>query len=243
MSEPSGVNALARLDKAVSLLKEARTLDEVGKIRATAAAASEYARAEKLGDEAIHYANEIRVRAARRAGELLAQMTEKAKGTQLAGRSIGGLPVIPPKPQNAPPTLKEMGITKAESKRWQDIAKIPEDRFEAIVRGEKVPTETAVAKQSEPKPKPATPRESPFVDDDPRATRSKFTTICKQLIEIDDPRVCARRFQTPLSRFHTSKYQDEYLEAAKAAAEWLTAFLHEWTKKGTIDVEAVRAAR
>ena len=78
-------NALARLDRAIVLLGEARTLPDVAKIRATASAAAEYARAEKLGTKAIHYANEIKVRAARKAGELLAAMTEKAKGAATKG--------------------------------------------------------------------------------------------------------------------------------------------------------------
>ncbi len=240
---PEVPNALARLDKAVALLKEARTLDEVGQIRATAAAAAEYARAEKLGDEAIHYAEEVKVRAARRAGELLAQMNEKATGTrgQLDGRSASG-DARKVSPEKTAPTLKEMGITPKESARWQKIAAIPEEKFEQIVRREKVPTETKVAKAA-PAKKTTITLPSDWVDDDPNCTRVTFLRLCHDMVGMDAPRKAARRFMRPQTKFHQPKDQARYLDAAKSAAEWLTEFLDEWTKEGTADVEPIRKAR
>ncbi len=244
---PEVPNALARLDKAVALLKEARTLDEVGQIRATAAAAAEYARAEKLGDEAIHYAEEVKVRAARRAGELLAQMNEKATGTR--GKVQAGMKGYAESgdtrrasPVEPPPTLKEMGITPKESARWQKIAAIPEERFEAIVRREKVPTETKVAKAA-PAKKTTITLPSDWVDDDPNCTRVTFLRLCHDMVGMDAPRKAARRFMRPQTKFHQPKDQARYLDAAKSAAEWLTEFLDEWTKEGTADVEPIRKAR
>ena len=49
-----------------------------------------------------------------RSAERTAAMSEKAKGTQLSGREIGGSLVVLPKAADAPPTLAEMNVTKKE---------------------------------------------------------------------------------------------------------------------------------
>ena len=66
------MNALVKLEGAVRTLAEAKTLDEVKHIHDIAQAAAEYARAAKLGLEAQNYAAEIKLRAERKAGEMLA---------------------------------------------------------------------------------------------------------------------------------------------------------------------------
>ena len=66
--------------------------------------------------ELIGYAAEIRVRAERKCGELLAD-TPKAKGSTLAGKdSIGSPIVLPP---NGVQTLSDLGISKRQSSEWQ----------------------------------------------------------------------------------------------------------------------------
>ena len=67
---------------------------------------------------------EIKLRAERRAGEMLAEM-EKAKGTR--GQLSGGSIVRPPENR---PTLSDLGIDKHDSSRWQKIAAVPEPDFE-----------------------------------------------------------------------------------------------------------------
>jgi hypothetical protein len=231
-------NALARLDQAVALLREARTLEEVKKIRAMAAAAAEYARAEKLGDEALGYANEIRVRAARRAGEMLAAMTEKAKGAATPGSKREGergkLRAAQGEPRSEPvPTLKEMKISQKQSARWQKIAAIPEETFEAVLHG-KTPkqaiTETAMARVAAPVKKPNVYIPPEFFDD-PKCIRPSVKNVCGDLVKIGDPRAAARLCKAPVSKLDTGQYRMEYLNAARSAAEWLTAFIDEWTKK------------
>ena len=69
-----GMNALAKLDGATRALAEARTLEEVSHIRDIAEAARTYARAAKLGLEAQNHATEIKLRAERKAGELLGEL-------------------------------------------------------------------------------------------------------------------------------------------------------------------------
>ncbi len=77
--EASGAGTLARLSRAVLLLEQSRDLREVASIRDRALAAETYARAQQLADEAVHHATEVRVRAARKAGELLADVAEKGE--------------------------------------------------------------------------------------------------------------------------------------------------------------------
>lgn len=67
-------DALANLSAATQALAAASTLEEVKQIHDMAQAAQTYARAAKLGLEAQNHAAEIKLRAERKAGELLAQL-------------------------------------------------------------------------------------------------------------------------------------------------------------------------
>ncbi len=84
---------LARLELACRLLAEARSLDEVKVVVDLAEAARVYARQARLGLEAQNDAAELRLRAERRAGELLATMEKHA----------GGRPTAQPPPSQSPP--------------------------------------------------------------------------------------------------------------------------------------------
>ncbi len=64
-------NALANLDRARSMLAEARTLGEVKKIRDMAEAARTYAKGAHLGRDAQYHAPEIALLAAHKAGAIL----------------------------------------------------------------------------------------------------------------------------------------------------------------------------
>jgi len=69
-----------------------------------------------------------RLRAERRAGQLLAEMP-KAGGVknQLKGKkSSGGHIVVPP--EETAPTLDSLGISKNESSWWQKLAAVPEGK-------------------------------------------------------------------------------------------------------------------
>ena len=66
------MNALVKLEGAVRMLAEAGTLEEVKNVHDIAQAAAEYARAARLGLEAQNSAAEIKLRAERKAGEMLA---------------------------------------------------------------------------------------------------------------------------------------------------------------------------
>lgn len=77
---------------------------------------------------------EIKLRAERRAGEILREMPKNGgtKG-QLNGRDSSGDTTMA-LPEDDTPTLKELGIDPHQSSRFQSIASIPELSFER--RGE-----------------------------------------------------------------------------------------------------------
>lgn len=116
--------SLAVLTGAAKALAEARTLDDVGQIHDIAAAAAAYARAHDLGLESENYAVEIRLRAARKGGELLAKM-EKAKGHRFNGNAGGAT--------FAPPALNSLGIDKHRAKEFRLAAKPTERAFDGYI--------------------------------------------------------------------------------------------------------------
>lgn len=138
--QPTPTTALARYDAARIALQDAASVDEVKDIRDKALAMAAYAK-QANDTKLIEWATEIRVRAERRAGEMLA--AQKAAGMMAAGTrgqlagsdSSGGRPSRPP--ENGAPTLAEIGISKDQSSRWQKLAAIPEDQFEQAVEAAK----------------------------------------------------------------------------------------------------------
>lgn len=118
------MNALAKLDKATQMLAEAKSLDEVKNIMDVAEAARTYARAAKLGLDAQNHAAEVKIRAERKAGDLLLQL-ERGKGNRYT--------VEHSKPEYSSEyreVLDEQDIPTTTAHRWQQAAQIPEKTFE-----------------------------------------------------------------------------------------------------------------
>jgi hypothetical protein len=61
-------------------------------------------------------ATELRLRAENRAGELLAEMKERGERREHSQRSRGATFA------NLPPKLSDIGVTKTQSSRWQQLA-------------------------------------------------------------------------------------------------------------------------
>jgi len=125
------MNALARYDAARTALAEAHRIDEVKDIRDKAIALEAYARQAK-DTSLIRHATEIRLRAERRAGELLAKIP-KAKGGQPYQNPTPSRPQAVGAEVAKPMTLAEMGVTDTQSVKWQRLAALSEDKFETRV--------------------------------------------------------------------------------------------------------------
>jgi len=107
--------ALIRYDAARRALAAAHRVDEVKAIRDKAEAVRVYAK--QAGDfELQNQAAEIRIRAERRAGELLGDMqTSGERQAKERGR---------PKKVSSPTTLPKLGITRDQSSKWQRLARM-----------------------------------------------------------------------------------------------------------------------
>lgn len=122
-------------DAATHALEEAVRVDEVMSIRKQASAFAAYARMAK-DPELINKATALRLRAERRAGELLIAMK---KSGERAAPEDGRRPQKPrseerlPDEPEPPKTLKEIGISEDQSSRWQRVAQLPAKEFEERV--------------------------------------------------------------------------------------------------------------
>jgi uncharacterized small protein (DUF1192 family) len=149
------MNGLTKYDAARYALSVAVEVDEVKDIRDKAEAMAAYARQAK-DTELVQWATEIKVRAERRAGQMLAEMDLKP-GVKAIGHSV--VPI--------PKTLSDLDITKNESSRWQKLAAVSESQFEqAVAAAKEVAGEVTTAamlraaKAEDPvKPVKATPKD------------------------------------------------------------------------------------
>ena len=121
MNETIDEVKLVHYEAARAALSKAKRFDEVRDIHDKAIAMQVYAKQARDRD-LIDRATDIRLRAERRAGELLAEV-EKNKGvrSQLQGRDVSGGSIVRP-PEDWVPTLSELGVSKTQSSRWQKLA-------------------------------------------------------------------------------------------------------------------------
>jgi len=82
------------------------------------------------------HAAEIRVRAERKCGELLADLP-KNKGAAFEGNPGKGDARLP---EGTTQTLADLGISKRQSSEWQKLAAVPEEDFEAAIAEQEVPS-------------------------------------------------------------------------------------------------------
>jgi len=116
------VTALIRYDAARKAIAAAHRVDEAKKIRDKAEAVRTYAKL--AGDlDMQNMAAEIRIRAERRAGQLLLDM-EKNPGTRGEGRPRkDGTKIRQSASAKAyPPKLEDIGVSKDQSSKWQRLA-------------------------------------------------------------------------------------------------------------------------
>jgi hypothetical protein len=112
---------LVWFDRAREALAQAKSIDEVLDVRDKAEALRVYTKQARQRQEMQNWIAEIKLRAERRAGELLREM-ERHRGA-----------ATPFQPETAPPPRLEadLGIDRTTAHRWQTIASLPEQDFEA----------------------------------------------------------------------------------------------------------------
>jgi phage N-6-adenine-methyltransferase len=113
-------NSLTNISAARTALARASTLEDVLTIRDKAEAIRVYVKAAAESLETQNAAAEIKLRAERKAGEMLAEM-DKNKGAAIPTRS------------HDVTTLADLGITKMQSSRWQKEASVSDEVFEQLV--------------------------------------------------------------------------------------------------------------
>lgn len=113
------------LDSLSAALAACRDPEQLREIRDKAIGIESYLRARGTGVDGLVDASEVVVRAERRLGEILRE-APKHPGS----RNSGDAETEPPE---TPKKLSDLGVTKKQSKRWQDLAKIPEADFEAAL--------------------------------------------------------------------------------------------------------------
>lgn len=80
---------------------------------ASVPAAQVWAQRVRLGQDAVNHAAEVKLRAERRAGELLADVVKMGSPIQVSDMT----------------TLDDLGVTRDQSSQWQLLAQIPEETF------------------------------------------------------------------------------------------------------------------
>ena len=119
---------LTKWNTARQAIIEAKSVDEVKNIKDRAEAMRAYAKQVGESLEVQNNICEIKLRAERKMGEMLKEMPKDNKGGDRKSSRLHNVTV------NKPPTLKDIGIEKHESSRYQKIAELPEEKFEEIIK-------------------------------------------------------------------------------------------------------------
>jgi hypothetical protein len=135
---------LIRYDAMCRAIEAAHKVDEVKDIRDRAVALEHYAR-QAMNTDAERHAAEIRLRAERKAGQLLAKMPNGKTGPKKLGA---------PGAPNSEPGLEALGISKKQSSQWQKLGALPQRDFDLAI-GESVrpPTTKGILRSAAEPPK------------------------------------------------------------------------------------------
>jgi hypothetical protein len=222
---------LVLYQSAKEALAECKFTDEVKDWVDRAAATQAYARMAK--DKGLEVdAAEIRIRAERRLGEMLAE--QKVSGGMSTGAKGIGKSVVPT--ENRTPTLAEVGIDKKLSARAQKTAAIPEPEFEGIVEewrdrvsqeGERV-TAKLEAAGKRAKPDKSDEPEEPEVDDRLGDLVVEYEALTR-IVEADD-KLAAAWAEVKLEQERHAQTKRLY-EAQRGELAEMTREAKRWMRK------------
>lgn len=123
------VSTLARYDAMNYAIVAAHSIDEVATIRNQAEALRQYARQSRESIENINRLAEIKLRAERRGGELVADM-DRAQGQRTDLQAPATLAQAEPKLQTVRAQVEAAGLSLPTAKRWQMLAELPAPVFD-----------------------------------------------------------------------------------------------------------------
>lgn len=130
---------LVRYNAMCRAIDAAHKVDEVKDIRDKAIALEHYAR-QALNTDAERQAREIRLRAERKAGQLLAKMPKRHGARD--GKKTGSSQTTP---------LSDLGISKDQSSQWQRLGAIPQRDFDLAIGASVLPpTAKGILREAEP---------------------------------------------------------------------------------------------
>jgi N6-adenosine-specific RNA methylase IME4 len=132
------LSVVENLDKAKALVKEAN-LAQAKEIISEAEALRVYAEQSSKGLEIQNHCAELRIRAERRAGELIRRMPRATPQTARIMSNAGHDSAYGE-------ALKKIEITRQDANRWQLEATIPEDTFEQFIAETKTKSEELTSK-------------------------------------------------------------------------------------------------
>lgn len=138
---------LVRYDAMVNAIAECHRVDEAREIHEKARAMEIYAR-QAMNTDAERKATEIRLRAERRAGELLREL-ERVEH-RLNGRDAEGKPVhasndATPEKSEYAVALERTGLSRQTANRWQQLATVPAAQFESHLADQQaIPTTSSI---------------------------------------------------------------------------------------------------
>lgn len=136
--------SLVLYDGMCRAIEAAFDVDEAKDIRDKARAFEVYAQQAK-NIENERRACEIRLRAERKAGELLRDMEKARPGPPIRNRSVDTTEY------RGAPTLRDLGISKQQSSDWQRLASVPKDDFESALSDQTIkPTTSGIIRETTP---------------------------------------------------------------------------------------------
>ena len=113
---------VTRYDAMRLAIVQAHSIDDVKDIRDKAEALRQYAKQAGESLDSQNLIAEIKLRAERRAGELIGEMPKQGPGEYQRSHDV-----------TVAPSLDDLGISKMQSSRFQAVASVPESLFEAHI--------------------------------------------------------------------------------------------------------------
>src|SRR5262245_12006987 len=127
----SSADSLVQFERLRQEIEAARSIPDVKDLRDKAEAIRHYL---QQADESLTVLNavaELKIRAERRAGQILLEMNKNQGGKPVANVSHDARGYD--SAENAPLRITELGITHSQSSRWQQIAALPDPTFETYL--------------------------------------------------------------------------------------------------------------